>query len=203
MTYNPTVNNVEEPAKASVFGKFFVYISFILIIPIFIFIGTRNSLIRQKQRIEETASDIDVQLKRRMDMLTKLVDVTKQYMQYEKSTLSTITELRSQTSPFKIKDVDRINKAISDQMGRINMLMENYPDLKANNSVIELQTGIRDCEDNIAAARRFYNSEVRDFNGRIKTWPTNVAAGTIHAQTYLYFEAALVDRQDVKIDLGQ
>ncbi|AHF57223.1 LemA family protein [Spiroplasma eriocheiris] len=203
MAYNPTVNNVEEPAKASAFGKFFVYISFILIIPIFIFIGTRNSLIRQKQRIEETASDIDVQLKRRMDMLTKLVDATKQYMQYEKSTLSTIIELRSQTSPFKMKDVDRINKAISDQMGRINMLMENYPDLKANNSVIELQTGIKDCEDNIAAARRFYNSEVRDFNGRIKTWPTNVSAGTIHAQTYLYFEAAPADRQDVKIDLGQ
>jgi len=72
MGYNPTVNNVKVPATSSFWGKFFVYIWFILIIPIFLFILSRNNLIRNKEKIEETASDIDVQLKRRIDMLTKI-----------------------------------------------------------------------------------------------------------------------------------
>lgn len=95
MGYNPTVNNAEVAAKSSFFGKLFVYIWFILIFPIFLFILSRNNLIRNKEKIEETASDIDVQLKRRVDMLTKLIDSTKQYMKYEKDTLTAIIGLRS------------------------------------------------------------------------------------------------------------
>lgn len=204
MAYNPTVSNTEEKAQASFLGKFFVYLWFILLFPIFLYIKTRNNLIREKEQIEETASGIDVQLKRRVDILSKLIDSTKQYMKYEKDTLTAIVELRQQTTNnIKVKDFEKINSAISNQTGRINVLLENYPDLKANNSVIELQAGIKDCEDNIAAARRFYNSASRDFNAHIKTWPANVAASAMNMQTYLYFEAAETDRQDVKIDLGQ
>ncbi|PQP79654.1 LemA family protein [Spiroplasma sp. ChiS] len=204
MGYNPTVNNAEVPATSSFWGKFFVYISFILIIPIFLFILLRNNLIRNKEKIEETASDIDVQLKRRVDMLTKLIDSTKQYMKYEKDTLSAVVELRSQANKnLNVKELDQINNAVTSQVGKINVLLENYPDLKANNSVIQLQAGIRDCEDNIAAARRFYNSAVRDFNASLKTWPSNVTASSLKLSTFLYFEANVADRQDVKIDLGQ
>lgn len=204
MTYNPTVSNIEEKAPASSLGKFFVYASFILLIPILFYITLRNKLIRQREQIEETASGIDVQLKRRIDMLSKLVDSTKQYMKYEKETLTAVVALRNQTTnAIDIKDFNKVNSAISSQAGRINVLLENYPDLKANSSVVELQKGIRDCEDNIVAARRFYNSATRDFNGRIKSWPSNVAANAMNMSTYLYFEAAEADRQDVKIDLGQ
>lgn len=204
MAYNPIVNNAEEKAQASLLGKFFVYIWFILLIPILFYITTRNNLIRQREQIEETASGIDVQLKRRVDMLSKLIDSTKQYMKYEKDTLTSIVALRSQTTNgVNVKDFDKVNSSISNQTGRINVLLENYPDLKANSDVIELQKGIKDCEDNISAARRFYNSATRDFNARIKTWPANVAASAMNMQTYLYFEATETDRQDVKIDLGQ
>lgn len=204
MGYNPTVNNAEVPATSSFWGKFFVYIWFILIIPILFWILSRNNLIRNKEKIEETASDIDVQLKRRIDMLTKLIDSTKQYMKYEKDTLTTVVELRSQANKnLNVKELEQVNNAVTSQAGKINVLLENYPDLKANNSVIELQAGIRDCEDNIAAARRFYNSAVRDFNASLKTWPSNVAASSLRLSTFLYFEANAADRQDVKIDLGQ
>ncbi|WP_253301310.1 LemA family protein [Spiroplasma endosymbiont of Phyllotreta cruciferae] len=204
MGYNPTVNNAEVAAKSNFLGKFFVYIWFILIFPIFLFILSRNNLIRNKEKIEETASDIDVQLKRRVDMLTKLIDSTKQYMKYEKDTLTTIVELRSQANQnLNVKELDKVNNAITSQAGKINVLLENYPDLKANNSVIELQTGIKDCEDNIAVARRFYNSAVRDFNASLKTWPSNVATSSLRLNTFLYFEADVADRQDVKIDLWQ
>ncbi|WP_342256782.1 LemA family protein [Spiroplasma endosymbiont of Poecilobothrus nobilitatus] len=204
MGYNPTVNNAEVTATSIFWGKFFVYIWFILIIPIFLFILSRNNLIRNKEKIEETASDIDVQLKRRIDMLTKLIDSTKKYMKYEKDTLAAVVELRSQANKnLNVKELEQINNSVTSQAGKINVLLENYPDLKANNSVNELQEGIRDCEDNIAAARRFYNSAVRDFNASLKTWPSNVAASSLKLSTFLYFEANAADRQDVNIDLGQ
>lgn len=204
MGYNPTVNNAEVAAKSIFIGKFFVYIWFILIFTIFLFILSRNNLIRNKEKIEETVSEIDVQLKRRVDMLTKLIDSTKQYMKYEKDTLTAIVELRSQANQnLNVKELDKVNNAITSQAGKINVLLEKYPDLKANNSVIELQTSIKDCEDNIAAAHRFYNSAVRDFNASLKTWPSNVAAISLSLNTFLYFEADAFNRQDVKIDLGQ
>ncbi len=101
-----------------------------------------------------------------------------------------------------MKELEEVNNSVTSQVGKINILLENYSDLKANNSVIKLQVGIRDCEDNIAAARRFYNSAVRYFNSSLKTWPSNVAASSLKLSTFLYFEANTADRQDVKIDLG-
>ncbi|AGM24646.1 LemA family protein [Spiroplasma chrysopicola] len=201
MAYNPTPKNEEVVAKASGLGKFFVYIWFILIFPIFFYIGTRNNLIRQKERIEETASGIDVQLKRRVDMLTKLIDSTKQYMKYEKDTLEGVIALRTQANNLKVQDFEKVNSKVNEQLGKINVTLENYPDLKASNNVIELQKGIRDCEDNIAAARRFYNSAAREFNGKIKTWPSNVAASALKLHSFLYFEATIEERQDVKVNL--
>ncbi|WP_338969448.1 LemA family protein [Spiroplasma endosymbiont of Labia minor] len=200
--FNPTPTNIEENVHSSFFGKFFVYFWFILIIPIFIYIGTRNNLIRNREKIEETASGIDVQLKKRVDMLTKLVDSTKQYMNYEKSTLESIVALRSKSSSLKANNFEELNDSISNQVGKINVLLENYPDLKVNTTVVELQKGIKDCEDNISAARRFYNSSVRSFNSTIKTWPSSVAASALKMHTYLYFESSDQDRQDVKIDLS-
>ncbi|WP_277947412.1 LemA family protein [Spiroplasma citri] len=121
MGYNPTVNNAEVPATSSFWGKFFVYISFLLITPIFLFILSRNNLIRNKEKIEETASDIDIQLKQRVHMLTKLIDSTKQYMKYEKDTLSAAVELRTQANKnLNVKELDQINNAVTSQVGKIN-----------------------------------------------------------------------------------
>lgn len=193
-------SNESFTAQPSLFGKIMVYSSFILLLPIILFIVSRNNFLRLQQSIEETASDIDVQLKRRFDLLTKLLDATKGYMKFEKGTLTDVVSLRS----GKMETMGELAKAdsgLNAAFGKFNALLENYPDLKANTTVLQLQSGAKDCEYNIAAARRFYNANVKVFNSKIKTFPSNVVASTLNLVSKDYFVAADSDRQDIKIDL--
>ncbi|WP_342261625.1 LemA family protein [Spiroplasma endosymbiont of Notiophilus biguttatus] len=193
-------SNESFTAQPSLFGKIMVYLSFILIFPIILFIVSRNNFLRLQQSIEETASDIDLQLKRRFDLLTKLVDTTKGYMKFEKGTLTDVVSLRSGKMET-MSDLSKANSGLNAAFGKFNALLENYPDLKANTTVLQLQSGAKDCEDNIAAARRFYNANVKVFNSKIKTFPSNVVASTLNLVSKDYFLASDSDRQDIKIDL--
>lgn len=193
-------SNESFTAQPSLFGKIMVYLSFVLIFPIILFIVSRNNFLRLQQSIEETASDIDVQLKRRFDLLTKLVDATKGYMKFEKSTLTDVVSLRSEKMET-MSDLSKADSGLNAAFGKVNALLENYPDLKANTTVLQLQSGAKDCEDNIAAARRFYNANVKVFNSKIKTFPSNVVASTLNLVSKDYFLASDSDRQDIKIDL--
>ncbi|WP_338979219.1 LemA family protein [Spiroplasma endosymbiont of Panzeria rudis] len=193
-------SNESFTAQPSLFGKIMVYLSFVLIFPIILFIVSRNNFLRLQQSIEETASDIDVQLKRRFDLLTKLVDATKGYMKFEKSTLTDVVSLRSEKMET-MSDLSKADSGLNAAFGKFNALLENYPDLKANTTVLQLQSGAKDCEDNIAAARRFYNANVKVFNSKIKTFPSNVVASTLNLVSKDYFLASDSDRQDIKIDL--
>ncbi|MBP1525986.1 MAG: LemA family protein [Spiroplasma sp. WSS] len=193
-------SNESFTAQPSLFGKIMVYLSFVLIFPIILFIVSRNNFLRLQQSIEETASDIDVQLKRRFDLLTKLVDATKGYMKFEKSTLTDVVSLRSGKMET-MSDLSKADSGLNAAFGKFNALLENYPDLKANTTVLQLQSGAKDCEDNIAAARRFYNANVKVFNSKIKTFPSNVVASTLNLVSKDYFLASDSDRQDIKIDL--
>ncbi|BET38013.1 LemA family protein [Spiroplasma ixodetis] len=193
-------SNESFTAQPSLFGKIMVYLSFVLIFPIILFIVSRNNFLRLQQSIEETASDIDVQLKRRFDLLTKLVDATKGYMKFEKSTLTDVASLRSGKMET-MSDLSKADSGLNATFGKFNALLENYPDLKANTTVLQLQSGAKDCEDNIAAARRFYNANVKVFNSKIKTFPSNVVASTLNLVSKDYFLASDSDRQDIKIDL--
>ncbi|WP_400255178.1 LemA family protein [Spiroplasma endosymbiont of Cleonymus obscurus] len=193
-------SNESFTAQPSLFGKIMVYLSFVLIFPIILFIVSRNNFLRLQQSIEETSSDIDVQLKRRFDLLTKLVDATKGYMKFEKSTLTDVVSLRSGKMET-MSDLSKADSGLNAAFGKFNALLENYPDLKANTTVLQLQSGAKDCEDNIAAARRFYNANVKVFNSKIKTFPSNVVASTLNLVSKDYFLASDSDRQDIKIDL--
>lgn len=193
-------SNESFTAQPSLFGKIMVYLSFVLIFPIILFIVSRNNFLRLQQSIEETASDIDVQLKRRFDLLTKLVDATKGYMKFEKSTLTDVVSLRSGKMET-MSDLSKADSGLNAAFGKFNALLENYPDLKANTTVLQLQSGAKDCEDNIASARRFYNANVKVFNSKIKTFPSNVVASTLNLVSKDYFLASDSDRQDIKIDL--
>ncbi len=193
-------SNESFTAQPSLFGKIMVYSSFILLFPIILFIVSRNNFLRLQQSIEETASDIDVQLKRRFDLLTKLLDATKGYMKFEKGTLTDVVSLRSGKMET-MGDLAKADSGLNAAFGKFNALLENYPDLKASTTVLQLQSGAKDCEDNIAAARRFYNANVKVFNSKIKTFPSNVVASTLNLVSKDYFVAADGDRQDIKIDL--
>ncbi len=192
-------NEIIKP-QVSTGGKLMIYLSFIFIIPIFWYISKRNSFKRAKQNIEETASGIDVQLKKRYDLLIKLIDSTKQYMKFEQNLLKDITSLRTGNTT-NVSEMNDRNLKMDNVSRAINVQLENYPDLKSAQTVVNLQLAARDSEQDIAASRRFYNSSVRNYNQSILTYPGSVISDNMNLETEIFFEASANERQDVKIDL--
>lgn len=192
-------DNTTRRPNPSTFSIVIVYASFILIIPIFMFIGKRNSFMRLQTRINEAASGIDVQLKNRRDTLIKLVDATKGSMKFEKDVLTQITELRTaKITPENRTNVDNQLNTI----GRsINVAFENYPQLRSVEAVKQLMDSSYSIEQEIAATRRLYNSYVRDFNAGLFTWPSNVVANSLKLETLPMFQTDSASRQDVEIKL--
>src|SRR3990167_11401249 len=136
-----------------------------------------NSLVRQKNRAQEAWSDIDVQLKRRHNLIPNLIETVKGYATHEKSTLDSVTQARtnalSATSPA---DQAKAENALSSTLKTLFAVSEQYPDLKANTNFLELQRELSDTENKIQASRRFYNGVVRDYNTAIETVPSNIIA---------------------------
>ncbi len=195
--------NQEKPAVVSAGGKVFWYIIFILIVPIFIHIGNRNRLNRELTKVNEADSGIDVQLTQRVEMLTKLVDATRQSMEYESKLLKEVTAMRSKTiDNLSMNDKMNLNNKIDQLQRSINVQLEAYPQLTATQNIQSLQKSIKDVEENLAAARRIYNSNASIFNQDILVYPTNVAAVEMHLSSKPYFEASEVQKADPKIDLG-
>lgn len=153
-----------------------------------------NLLVRDKIRVQAGWSDIDVQLKRRHDLIPKLVEAVKQYATYESATLTTITELRtlSQQSD-KIVEISDAETALESEIRQLLLLAEAYPDLKANQSFLDLQHNLTDVENHIQYARRYYNGAVRNFNTRIDSFPDLLIARFFRFQPANYFQADLND----------
>jgi LemA protein len=154
-------------------------------------IAIYNGLIRSKNRVDEAWSDIDVQLKRRYDLVPNLVETVKAYAQHEQGTFEKVVEARSaamNTSGDDLKQKTEAENALSSTLKSIFALAENYPDLKANQNFLELQRELTDTEDKIMASRRFYNSNVRDFNIKIEVFPTNMFAKNLGFGKREYFE---------------
>lgn len=195
--------NQEKPAVAGLFGRIIWYLSFILIVPIFIHIGNRNTLNRELTKINEADSDIDVQLAQRVDMLNKLVDATRQGMKYEADVLKQVTAMRSKNvSALPMDEKANLNQQMDELQRTINVQLEAYPQLTATQNVQNLQKAIKDVEENLAASRRIYNSNVSIFNQEILMYPKNIAASDMHLVSKPYFEASEVQKADPKIDLG-
>jgi LemA protein len=138
-----------------------------------------NLFVRDKNRVLAAWSDIDVQLKRRHDLIPKLIDAVKQYAAYESSTLSAITVLRSESADASgIEKKGQIESQISTKLHQLIALAENYPDLKANQSFLDLQKNLTDVENHIQYARRYYNGAVRNLNIRVDSFPDMLIART-------------------------
>src|SRR3989338_11591016 len=137
-----------------------------------------NRLITLRNRAREALSDIDVQLKRRYDLIPNLVEAVKGYMTHERGVLENVTKARSAVMGAKNPaDVAEKESMLSDALKSLFAVSENYPDLKASENFLELQREVRDAEDKIQAARRFYNTNVRDYNTAIESFPVNLLAG--------------------------
>ena len=138
-----------------------------------------NLFVRDKNRVLAAWSDIDVQLKRRHDLIPKLIDAVKQYAAYESSTLSAITVLRSESADTSgIEKKGQIESQLSTKLHQLIALAEDYPDLKANQSFLDLQKNLTDVENHIQYARRYYNGAVRNLNIRVDSFPDMLIART-------------------------
>jgi len=150
-----------------------------------------NRLVRDRQRVLTAWSDIDVQLKRRYDLIPKLVAAVEQYASYERSTLETLIELRSRTG--QVSDVGE-RGAIESQIGgglrSLMALVEAYPELKADQSFLQLQSELTEVENHIQYARRFYNGSVRNLNTRIDSFPDLLLARVFKFIPKPFFELA-------------
>ena len=148
-----------------------------------------NRLVRDKNRVLAAWSDIDVQLKRRYDLIPKLVDAVKQYASYERTTIDAITRLRVESEgSASISERARLETDLSDGLHRLIAVAEDYPVLKANENFLGLQRDLTDVENHIQYARRYYNGSVRNLNTRIDSFPDLLVANTFRFQPRDYFE---------------
>jgi LemA protein len=160
-------------------------IAFIILgIILLVGIGLYNSLIGKKNQVANAFSGIDAMLKKRFDLLPNLVETVKQYMQHESATLSRIVELRAQASRGNLTTDDKIelDKQVSTGVKGLMLTVESYPELKANQNFINLQSTWTESEEQIAAARRSYNASVTDYNDAIMMFPGSIVAGMLKYQ---------------------
>jgi LemA protein len=174
----------------------------IIIIVILVLIGawvgaTFNSLVKLRNRAKEAWSDIDVQLKRRYDLIPNLVETVKGYAAHEKEVLEKVTEARTRAMGAKtIKEKGEAENYLSETLKTLFAVAENYPDLKASANFLELQREIRDTEDKIQAARRFYNANVRDLNIKIESFPSNIIASIFRFKKMDLFEISAPEERE-------
>lgn len=154
-------------------------------------IAMYNSLIRLKLRVDEAWSDIDVQLKRRHDLIPNLVETVKGYAAHEQGTFDKVTKARNQAMQAQAggdnKALAEAENMLSGTLKSLFALSEAYPDLKANQNFLELQRELTDTEDKVQASRRFYNGNVRDYNTKLQVFPTNFLAGMLNFKARDFF----------------
>lgn len=172
----------------------------IVIAVVFWIIGVYNGLIRLKNRVDEAWSDIDVQLKRRYDLIPNLVETVKGYATHEKELFENVTKARTAAmSAQGVEAKGQAENALSSTLKSLFAVSENYPELKASENFAKLQDELSDTENKIQAARRFYNGQVRDFNTKIQVFPNNTVAGMLKFTKYEFFEADEKEKENVEV----
>ncbi len=150
---------------------------------------TYNSLVKFSNRTKEAWADIDVQLKRRYNLIPNLLETVKGYASHEREVLQKVTEARAKAMGAKnIQERGRAENMLSETLKSLFAVSESYPDLKASQNFLELQRELRDTEDKVQAARRFYNANVRDLNIKIESFPANLIASTLGFKKMELFE---------------
>ncbi|OGE88021.1 MAG: hypothetical protein A3J07_01940 [Candidatus Doudnabacteria bacterium RIFCSPLOWO2_02_FULL_49_13] len=167
-----------------------MYILLIIIaVVVLAFIGIYNTLVHSRNRVDEAWSDIEVQLKRRYDLIPNLVNTVKGYAKHEDSVFTKVTDARAaaMSAPNPGQKLAAENQ-LSQTIRSLFAVAENYPELKANQNFLSLQSDLTDTEDKIQAARRFYNGMVRDYNTKLQTFPTNLFASMLGFTAKTFFD---------------
>jgi len=161
----------------------------LIVIGVFYFIGIYNALIRLRNQVKNAWSQIDVQLKRRHDLIPNLIETAKGYMKHERETLENITKARAHAMEAQtVGEKSQAEGALSGAMGQFMLVVENYPDLKANQNFLALHEELTSTENKISFARQGYNDQVLFFNNKIQMFPSNIIAGMFNFKEEEFFE---------------
>jgi len=173
----------------------------IVVVLVFYLIGVYNGIIRYKNMVLNAWSGIDVQLKRRADLIPNLVETVKSYVKHEKELLESLTKARTSLlqAGGNTKDAAAANDQLSGALKSLFMVAENYPDLKSNQNFLKMQEELSETEDQVAASRRIYNENVNYFNTRIQIFPNVLIAGMLRFDPFEFFEAEEKDRENVQV----
>ena len=161
-------------------------------------VGIYNNLVKLRNNRENAFANIDVQLKQRHDLVQQLVSVVKGYADHEKEVLTRVTEARSAAmNATTINDKIQAENALTSALSGLRVSLEAYPDLKANQNFLQLQTEIADIENKLAAVRRFFNTATRELNNAVQTFPSNIFAGLFGFHKEPMFEVSKEERADL------
>ena len=161
----------------------------ILVLLILFIIGIYNALIRLRNQVDNAWSQIDVQLKRRHDLIPNLVETAKGYMKHERGTFEAITNARSQAMGAKtVAEAGKAEGALGEALSKFMLVVENYPDLKANQNFLSVQEELTGTENKISFSRQSYNDQVLFFNNKIQMFPSNIIANTFNFTKRDFFE---------------
>ena len=162
----------------------------IIVILVMMFAGSYNSLVSKEEEVEGKLANISVQLERRANLIPSLVDIVKGYTSHEQSIIDGVTEARENlVNANSAEELSKANDELTTALNKLLVIVENYPDLKANTNFLQLQDELAGTENRISVARNDYNEAVKDYNKTIKSFPKNILANMFGFEIKEYFEA--------------
>ena len=180
-----------------------IILAIIILLVVFI-ISTYNGLVKSKMNVDNSWSQIDVQLQRRFDLIPNFVETVKGYMTHEQETFEKIAALRtSWANASSISDKANLDNEISSTLKTIMAVSENYPELKANTNFLQLSEELRNTENKISFSRQFYNDSVTMYNTKLQVFPSNIIAGRFHFTSAELFKTDDEARKNVKVDFSK
>jgi LemA protein len=179
-------------------GTVLIIIVVVPLLLVLFVIAMYNSLVRLRNQVDNGWSQIDVQLKRRHDLIPNLVETARGYMKHERETFETITKARSQAMGAKtVAESSKAEGMLGDALSKFMLVVENYPDLKANQNFLALQEELSSTENRIAFARQSYNDQVLFYNNKIQMFPSNIIAGMFAFVKRDFFEIGVAAEREV------
>jgi LemA protein len=170
----------------------------VLVVSVLALIVIYNSLVRLRNQVDNAWSQIDVQLKRRHDLIPNLIETAKGYMKHERETFEAITEARSKAMGAKsVSEASKAEGMLGEALSKFMLVVENYPDLKANQNFLALQEELTSTENKIAFARQSFNDQVLSFNNKIQMFPSNIIAGMFGFAKRDFFEIEVAAEREV------
>jgi len=172
----------------------------IVVLLVLYLIGTYNALVQLRNRVKDQWAQIDVQLKRRFDLIPNLVETVKGYAKHEKETLENVIKARNTFLSASTPEGEmEANGELTNAISKLFALAESYPDLKANTNFIQMQNDLKETENKIASARQFYNDTVLQLNNKVEMFPSNIVAGMFKFKKESFFEANSTERENVQV----